>query len=288
MIPNISIKKTIFVWHGDKKYNFTSPRFQLVFLASGMVSGGVRFPSGEWLYKNSGEITDSRLLLVPPGASFFGEFNQPSQEFAVFEFDCDNLEYDPIHCNFKIALDDGSFQRLTPSQPLLSHEVLRLRPMVATASDRFTYDPDSEGLKLSSAMGVIGLMTWLLILPECPPSNRDLSPAARLKVLIDKEPGWKVPMTDMFKKIGRSPQTLRREFRKEFGETPMHYREQKRRQIAFTYIRLTHLPLKTICARLGMKSPTHLSIYIRRVTGKTPRELRAEAQSKHRRISRSK
>ena len=128
-------------------------------------------------------------------------------------------------------------------------------------------------------------MTWLLDLPDCPPSDRDMSPAARLKALIDKEPGWKVPMTAMFKKIGRSPQTLRREFRKEFGVTPMRYREQKRRHIAFSYIRSTRLPLKTICERLGMKSPTHLSIYIRRVTGKTPRDLRAEAQNKRRRGS---
>ena len=288
LVPNITIKKTAYIWHGEKTYDFTSPRFQLIYLASCMVSGGVRLPNGEWLYKNNGEITESRMLLVPPGGSFLGEFNQPAQEFVVFEFDCDELQYDADHRIFNLPLGDGSCQQLTPCLPLMAHEVLRLRPTVATTHERFKHDPASLGLKLAAAMGVVGLLTWLLVLPDCPPSERDMSPAARVKALIDKEPGWKVPMTTMFKKIGRSPQTLRREFRKEFGVTPMRYREQKRRHIAFSYIRATRLPLKVICERLGMKSPTHLSIYIRRVTGKTPRDLRAEAQSKRRRTSRSK
>lgn len=288
LVPDIIIRKTAYIWHGGETCDWTSSRFQLVYLAGGMLSGGVRLPDGEWLYRNSGEMTESRMLLVPPGGSFLGEFDQLAREFAVFEFDCEGLRYDVEHRVFNWPLGEGSSQQLTPCLPLKAHEVLRLRPAVTMIHERFEHDPASPGLRLAAAMGVVGLLAWLLVLPDCPPSERGMSPAARLKALIDRKPGWTVPMTTMFKKIGRSPQTLRREFRREFGVTPMRYREQKRRHIAFSYIRATRLPLKVICERLGMKSPTHLSIYIRRVTGKTPRELRAEAQTGRRRASRPK
>ena len=282
LIPNVTILNTTFVWKAKTEYVLSSPHFQLIYLASGMISGGLQLPNGEWLYKNDGRLLDSRMMLVPPGASFRGEFDSPSEEFVVFEFDCEDLKFDSDQRVFTLPLDDGTCQQLTPSLYLQAHEVLRIRPTVSTAHVRFHHQPASEGAKLAATMAVVGLLTWLFILPECPPSERDMSPAAHLKAMIDKEPGWKVPMTAMFKEIGMSPQALRREFRKEFGMTPMNYRERKRRHLAFSYIRETRLPLKTICERLGMKSPTHLSIYIRMVANKTPRQLRSEAQAQHR------
>ena len=288
VIPNIILQKATSVWHGGKTCHFTSSRFQLVFLASGMVKGGVELPDGDWLYKNDGEITDSRLLLIPPEGSFHGEFYPVSSEYFVFEFDCPELSYDVERRVFILPSGDGSSQDLTPCLTLLAHEVMHLRSAVATIHERFTHVPSSAGLKLAAEMEIAGLMTWLFVLPDCPPSEKSMSPSARLKALIDKDPGWRVPMADMFKKVGRSPQTLRREFRKEFGVTPLLYREQKRRDVAFCYIRATRLPLKVVCERLGMKSPTHLSIYIRRITGMSPRQLRSEAQVKHQRVRRAK
>lgn len=284
-VPNINIVKSLYRWRSDKKIEYRTSRFMLIYLASGMISGGTQGPNGEWLYQNDGEVTDSRFLLVPPGGSFLGDFNQTAQEYALFEFDCDSLHYDSKEQLFTLPLANGKFQHLTPSLSLMTHHVLSLRPGIATAHDRFTHEPFSEGLKLAAEMELCELLTWLFILPRCPHSERCMSPAARFKALIDKDPGWKVPMFEMIKKVGRSPQTLRREFRKEFGISPMLYREQKRRDIAFTYIQTTRLPLKTICARLGMKSPTHLSIYIRRVSGKSPRQMRMEAIAKENHIA---
>ena len=286
-LPHIVIRNTMYLWHGEEKHDFMSPHFRLIFQASGMISGGVKLSDGKWLYKNNGVLLDSRMLLTPPGSSYVGEFLPPSVEVVIVEFDCDELEFDEKHHLFNLTLDDGTLQQLQPSVPLKAHEVVRLRPTISTVHERFRHQPTSGGLQVAAALGLAGVLTWLFFLPDCPPCERDMSPAARLKAMIDKEPGWSVPMTEMFKQIGLSAQALRREFQKEFGMTPMAYRERKRRAIALSYIRDTRIPLKVVCERLGMKSPTHLSIYIRQATGRTPRDLRADAQAKRRRAFRA-
>lgn len=85
------------------------------------------------------------------------------------------------------------------------------------------------------------------------------------------------PLTllEVAREIGVSPSTLRAHFTRLRGRTPMNHLQELRVRHALTLIRTSTLTLETIASLSGYYSVSHLSRYVKRVTGRSPGALRA-------------
>lgn len=82
---------------------------------------------------------------------------------------------------------------------------------------------------------------------------------------------------DLRRVINVSRATLYRLFADQTGMTPMRYLRQKRLELAVDLVRRTRLPLSDIAERVGVRSTTHLSTLIARLTGRRPQAWRRES-----------
>jgi AraC-like DNA-binding protein len=76
--------------------------------------------------------------------------------------------------------------------------------------------------------------------------------------------------------LGLSYETFRKEFTRQTGQPPARYRLQRRIEQARVLIRERHLNNKQLAETLGFYDEFHFSRHFRRVTGRSPREFRAE------------
>ncbi len=72
---------------------------------------------------------------------------------------------------------------------------------------------------------------------------------------------------------GVSRSTLIRHFRETVGTTPMAHLRRLRLEAARNLLQSSDLPLKSVAARVGLASASHLAHLIRRLEGRTAREL---------------
>jgi AraC-like DNA-binding protein len=123
--------------------------------------------------------------------------------------------------------------------------------------------------RLRAEMGVFNLFRCLI--DEALPSAR-ISPAERLKALIDADATGERSINEFGEECGSSPDHLRILFFTEFGITPKQYRIRRRLTEAMECIAGSRLSIKEIAVQLGFEQVSHFSAAFKAVHGLPPRE----------------
>ena len=78
------------------------------------------------------------------------------------------------------------------------------------------------------------------------------------------------PRSVLLAAAGVSTVQLNRLFRKQFGLTPLQYRERRRLEFARLCLETSDLPLKELAARLGFRTDSHFTVWFKRNTRTSP------------------
>lgn len=97
------------------------------------------------------------------------------------------------------------------------------------------------------------------------------SPAAALRQLLDDDLGFSKPLPELAKHCGYSPDHMRSLFRREYGISPLEYRNQRRLALAMDLVAKSTLSAKEIAARTGFRYLSHFSLFFRQHAGLSPR-----------------
>jgi len=97
--------------------------------------------------------------------------------------------------------------------------------------------------------------------------------------LIEQQYTAPLTITQVAGQLGISPAYLRQLFARYRGNNPLAYLHSLRLQHALQLIKNSNLTLETVARLSGYDSASHLSRHVRRETGKTPGEFRANIQT---------
>jgi AraC-like DNA-binding protein len=100
---------------------------------------------------------------------------------------------------------------------------------------------------------------------------------ARVLAFIEDNIQNRLRLSDLQGITGMSRRTLLREFKQATGTSPMQYVQQLRLETAQRLLLSSNLPLKAIAEQVGLSSAFHLSDLIRRKLGRSPRQIRDDA-----------
>ena len=101
---------------------------------------------------------------------------------------------------------------------------------------------------------------------------------ALCKKALEADPR-RVPILELAARLGMSPNTLRRRFRRFMNKNPQTFKTDHSLHLARYYILHTQLTFKVIAKRLGFSSASYFTTFIRQHTGKTPREMRGRRET---------
>jgi AraC-like DNA-binding protein len=124
--------------------------------------------------------------------------------------------------------------------------------------------------RLRAELGTLNLIRYMLDAGVAPAGG--VSPAGKLKNLIDADAAGARSMSALCAECGYSPDHLRLLFVKSFGATPKQYRIRRRMAEAMEWIAGSRLSAKEIAARLGFSQMSHFSAAFKAVHGMQPRE----------------
>ena len=123
--------------------------------------------------------------------------------------------------------------------------------------------------RLRAELGVLNLLRHMM---DETSGDGGVSPADRLKQLIDADPAESRTTDDLSAECGYSPDHLRILFVKAFGVTPKQYRIRRRMAEAMEWITGSRLSAKEIAGRLGFAQLSHFSAAFKTIHGMSPRE----------------
>jgi len=121
--------------------------------------------------------------------------------------------------------------------------------------------------RLRAELGVLNMLRHML---DENKTTTSISPAGRLKNLIDNDLTETHSTDALSAQCGYSPDHLRLLFTKEFGTTPKQYRIRRRMAEAMEWITGSHLTTKEIAWRLGFSQMSHFSAAFKATHGQTP------------------
>ncbi len=162
----------------------------------------------------------------------------------------------------------GAVLRLPPEAPVITHLL---------EHDRF-HDSTMDLQPGEGASLVLSLLTALAdtaIEETQDTPNAWLVREARRLVSAHVEENLNVTMLAEFLEV--TPEHLCRVFRKEAGNTPLHYITREKMRRACELLRDTVLTSKEIGARLGFDNSSHFARTFRRVMGTTPQQFRRQS-----------
>jgi AraC-like DNA-binding protein len=93
--------------------------------------------------------------------------------------------------------------------------------------------------------------------------------------LIEERFAMGVTIRDIAREVGIAPSSLRAQFVRLRGRSPMAHLQARRVQHALALLRNSSLTLEAVASLCGYDSASHLSRYVKRATGKSPGSLRA-------------
>ena len=85
------------------------------------------------------------------------------------------------------------------------------------------------------------------------------------------------------KRMGQTPERVVKGFKRTYGRSPQQFKTEQSLHLAQYYILKTKMSFKMIALRLGFGSASYFTQFIRRETGKTPRDIRASGKWQKRR-----
>ena len=83
--------------------------------------------------------------------------------------------------------------------------------------------------------------------------------------------------------VWQTPSAVVKDFKKSHGRSPQQFKTEQSLHLAQYYILKTKMSFKMIALRLGFGSASYFTQFIRRETGKTPRDIRASGKWQKRR-----
>ena len=107
---------------------------------------------------------------------------------------------------------------------------------------------------------------------EEPPDREGTTPAARLRLAIDADRGFRKTLAELSREAGASAGFLRKCFRRAYQLEPAEYRLGRIMEL----IDRNELSLKEIAEEVGMRHVTHLHAFVRERCGVTPGELQKQ------------
>lgn len=96
------------------------------------------------------------------------------------------------------------------------------------------------------------------------------SPAAKLRWLIDEDQQLQHSLEDLSRQCGYSPSRLRVLFEKEYGQSPLTYRNKRRMHIAADLLCNSDQRIKEISERIGCRHVSHFCSLFKETYGLTP------------------
>jgi AraC-like DNA-binding protein len=113
------------------------------------------------------------------------------------------------------------------------------------------------------------------------------SKALRLKEILDTEFKSSLDLRELATRLYLHPDYLRKAFKKEFGDAPLHYLLRKRVEYASALLLLTDLSVKETALRSGFENSYYFSRTFRKFQGSTPSEFRTRHRSVRDRVRRT-
>lgn len=218
------------------------------------------------------EIQDLRLnagatglSLSPQGVPIQFKFNERRENYAIL-FDSEDVRPGAGAGQAEIR-HDGEWLSVPLFVPIdagrldgwrLELERMRTAFLMPTAKNR-----------LRAELGVLNMLRHMV---DENIATHGVSPAERLKNLIDADSTESRSVDALSSECGYSPDHLRILFTKEFGATPKQYRIRRRMAEAMEWIAGSRLSTKEIAGRLGFSQVSHFSAAFKAVHGKSPRE----------------
>jgi AraC-like DNA-binding protein len=121
---------------------------------------------------------------------------------------------------------------------------------------------------LRAELGVANIFRYLL---DNGGGAGDLSPASKLKSLIDSDADFSLSLDEMSLRCGLSADHLRTLFKERYRTCPRGYRDRRRVSAAMELMADTNMLVKEIAWRLGFANETAFSAMFKRLTGSSPR-----------------
>lgn len=257
-------------------------RFLLVYVASGMKRGVLRMADGQIAFKASGKLYESAMVLVPHGAVFENEFADDATEAYVYDFSCPSLRLNPARLRYYVmAAKSGRAVAFLMAQRLSTYDVAVLR----SAADRIFYASCNPADGAIRFRGCLLLQALLAYLVQVPTSNSVWffdDPRNTLYKEIEAQPrAFKVK--NVAKRMGQTPGAVVKGFKTSHGRSPQQFKTEQSLHLAQYYMLQTKMSFKAIALRLGFSSASYFTQFIRRETGKTPRDIRASGKWQKRR-----
>lgn len=246
----------------------------MLYAASGLMSAALRTASGRVFHRLAPVPTEGYMFLIPPGATLELSSKGKSTEALLIEFRCPQLRFYPSNARYGLTCPDGSRQALKSFARLSSYDVALLRPVAEDAYKNLLF-PKGSGRHIFGVINFHMVLGKLFVVPK----NAKYwgAPGVVLEKTIEADP-VSVKLKDMARKIGCTPEGLRKSFKALTGVAPSYYKLSETLHFARYWILHTRLPFKAVSMRMGFGSASYFTRYVLRHTGKTPKEIRASGR----------
>lgn len=271
-MPEFALDFCKWAWRHTFPAKIVTEDWMLVFAASGLASATVSMPPRRRLFTFAGDKNTSVLFLVPPGATLRWRFVKECVEIIRFHFHSQELAFDAATGDIRFGCAGIGDIELRQARYLHAYETLRYRPLFQEVAESCFMDNVVE--RFFATLSFPALLALMTKARYGHFYSMPLGDAGVVKAIFESEIVGRKTIDETARSIGRSAPHVRRAFAKRFGRLPSKYRDDLRLKRALDYIRRTQIPFKEIGTILGMKGRGYLSAYVKRKTGKTPRELR--------------
>ncbi len=233
---------------------------------SGLKYHTVRLPDGSLIEKFD-EDPGPHLFWRVPGMQINFEYGE-NRENWVLMLKSDNLVYDPNDRALKIRYNDCWIP--VPFCHKISRETVVVMRSKFDNISRLWND-GLPGSRLAATLHVGELFAG--VLERRPIEKSSLSPAEKLKQLIDHDKLFQYDLRELSEQAGFSADYLRICFINIFHISPGKYRDNCRMSRVMELINHSELSPGEIAAQVGLKHSSHLNVLLRKACNRTPSEL---------------
>lgn len=243
----------------------------LLVIESGMTEARLELAGGEVAWRASGRLSEGALILLRHDMVFRSRFETKATELFLLFFASPDIRFDAPRQRYVLACPDGSPQPLALVHASSTREIAFQRSIAQRAFSS-SFAPTGGGRHLKGTVLLLSLLTNLFTGPART-GDEDNPPELRVEKALEADPR-RVPIKELAARLGMSPNTLRRRFRRFMNKNPQAFKTDHSLHLARYYILHTQLTFKVIAKRLGFSSASYFTTFIRQHTGKTPREMR--------------
>jgi len=213
------------------------------------------------------------------------DLSEPSAFFAlIFPGELLTFSYARTRENWVVQFESDDIKpSQTPGDVLLRHadqwvSMPRMAPVETTALPRWqaefaeireAFARPTPASRLSAELATANAVRYMV---DQQRSTQAVSPAARLKALLDNDTNARRTLEDLSHECGYSADHLRILFKREFQIAPAEYRNRQRLATANDLIATSRFSLKEIAYRTGFRHQSHFSAAYRKAFGISPRD----------------